>query len=210
MNLEWLHKYEEPAVQRGSLLALVEDHPPVKKMVDFADHSIPPYEEEEEGREKDLVEPIIGNEKETEEKPQCGCYDEADQVKPDPQRKALQAKIALEQLKRKTKTQKKQILETLKMCQGKAVEVNGSETEAAKASHQNDDGRDQGKREENVEKEQTEKEINEGKENKNENSNSKVERKVVKFKKLVPINPVIRRKQMKIQRRNPRSYAPVI
>ncbi|KAK7082231.1 hypothetical protein SK128_004771 [Halocaridina rubra] len=117
MNLEWLHKYEEPAVQRGSLLALVEDHPPVKKMVDFADHSIPPYEEEEEGREKDLVEPIVGNEKETEEQLQCGCYDEADQVKPDPQRKALKAKIAIEQLKRKTKTQKKQILETLKMCQ---------------------------------------------------------------------------------------------
>ncbi|KAK7067877.1 hypothetical protein SK128_012330 [Halocaridina rubra] len=242
MNLEWLHKYEEPAVQRGSLLALVEDHPPVKKMVDFADrvasklsqnyekvtvrsetmtevlkewsekrvNSIPPYEEEEEGREKDLAEPIVGNEKETEEQLQCGCYDEADQVKPDPLRKALQAKIALEKLKRKTKTQKEQFLETVKMCQGKAVEGNGSETEAAKGSHQNDDERDQGKREENVEKEQTEKEINEGKENKNENPNSKVERKVATFKKLVPINPVIRRKQMKIQRRNPRSYAPVI
>ncbi|KAK7085536.1 hypothetical protein SK128_006904, partial [Halocaridina rubra] len=141
MNLEWLHKYEEPAVQRGSLLALVEDHPPVKKMVDFADRVASKlsqnYEKvtvrsetmtevlkewsekrvEEEGREKDLVEPIEGNEKEIEEQLQCGCYDEADQVKPDPLRKALQAKIALEKLKRKTKTQKKQILETVKMCQ---------------------------------------------------------------------------------------------
>ncbi|KAK7079614.1 hypothetical protein SK128_017874, partial [Halocaridina rubra] len=94
--------------------------------------SVPPYEEEEEGREKDLAEPIVGNEKETEEQLQCGCYDEADQVKPDPLRKALQAKIALEKLKRKTKTQKEQFLEKVKMCQGKAVEGNGSETEAAK------------------------------------------------------------------------------
>ncbi|KAK7069802.1 hypothetical protein SK128_012909 [Halocaridina rubra] len=124
MNLEWLHKYEEPEVQQGSLLAQVEDHSPVKKMVDFGDRVasklsqnyekvtvrsetmtevlkkqyIPPYEEEEEeGREKDLVEPIVENEKEIEEQLQCRCYDEADQVRPDPPRKVLQVKIALEQ-----------------------------------------------------------------------------------------------------------------
>ncbi|KAK7085826.1 hypothetical protein SK128_025900 [Halocaridina rubra] len=289
VKLERLQKYEEPEVQRGSLLALVEDHPPVKKMVVFADcvasklsqyyekvtvrsetmttvlkectekrvsqttvlyglmtissiclvallvkfamkrrnkalrdclpedyntypiDYVPPYEEEEQGREKDWVEPIEGNEKEIKEQLQCGCYDEADQVKPNPQRKALQAKIALEQLKRKTKTQKDKILETVKMCQGKAVEGNGSETGAVKESQPNDDGKDQGKSAENVDREHTEKEgNNEGKENKSEHSNSKVKREVAKFKKRVPINPVIRRKQMKIQRRNPRSYAPVI
>ncbi|KAK7084698.1 hypothetical protein SK128_022831 [Halocaridina rubra] len=288
MNLEWLHKYEEPEVQRGSLLALVEDHPPVKKIVDFADrvaskisqnyekatvrsetmtevvkewsekrvsqttvlyglmtlssiclvallgkfamkrrnkalrHGLPgdynvypiecilPYEEEEEGREKDLVEPIVGNEKEIEEQLQCGCNDEADQVKPDPLRKALQAKIALEKLKRKTKTQKEKILETVKMCQGKAVEGKGSETGATKDSLQNDDGTDHGKSEENIHIEQTESEVNEGKENKDKTPVSEVKRKAAIVKKLVPINPVIRRKQMKIQRRNPRSYAPVI
>ncbi|KAK7068856.1 hypothetical protein SK128_000749, partial [Halocaridina rubra] len=236
VNLERLQKYEEPEVQRGSLLALVEDHSPVKKMVVFADcvasklsqcyekvtvrsetmtavlkeYYVPPYEEEEQGREKDWVEPIEGNEKEIKEQLQYGCYDEADQVKPNPKRKALQAKIALEQLKRKTKTQKEKILETVKMCQAKAVEGNGSETGAVKESQQNDDGKDQGKSAENVESEHTEKEGTEGKENKSENSNSKVKREVAKFKKLVPINPVIRRKQMKIQRRNPRSYAPVI
>ncbi|KAK7065448.1 hypothetical protein SK128_006643, partial [Halocaridina rubra] len=105
---------------------------------------IPTYEEEE-GREKDLVEPTVGSEKEIEEQLQCGCYDEADQVKPDPPRKALQEKIALEKLKRKTKTQREKILEKIKMSQGKAVEGNGNETGAIKDSHQNDDGTDQGK-----------------------------------------------------------------